>query len=92
MAGPPPFRMTRSLARRENYIVPRSLRSQVVWSGSVLERAARNILQTEHYERMRTRGDPRTPHRASDMPDDHREMSGAEIDRLARGEGYGDEP
>ncbi|MGI2034194.1 type II toxin-antitoxin system prevent-host-death family antitoxin [Rhizobium panacihumi] len=50
------------------------------------------LMSYEHYERMRTGSDPRIPHRASDMPDDHREMSGAEIDRLARGEGYGDEP
>lgn len=50
------------------------------------------LMSYEHYERLRTGGDTRKAHRASDMPDEHRELFGAEIDRLARGEGYGDEP
>lgn len=47
------------------------------------------LMSYEHYERMRLGGDPRL---ASEMPDEHRELFGAEIDRLARGEGYDDEP
>ncbi len=50
------------------------------------------LMSYEHYERLRTGGDTRKARRASDMPDEHRELFGAEIDRLARGEGYGDEP
>jgi prevent-host-death family protein len=50
------------------------------------------LMSYEHYERLRTGGDPRKPHRAAAMPDEHVELFGAEIDRLARGEGYGDEP
>ena len=46
----------------------------------------------EHYERMRTGGDPRQAHRASRMPGEHEELFGAAIDKLARGEGYDDEP
>ena len=31
-------------------------------------------------------------HRAAEMPAEHIDLLEAEIDRLARGEGYGDEP
>ncbi len=62
-------------------------------AASMRELAGTPIFDTpENYERMRTGGDPRKPHRASDMPDERREMFDAEIDRLARGEGYGEEP
>jgi prevent-host-death family protein len=50
------------------------------------------LMSYEHYERLRSGGDPRKPHQAADMPDEHVELFSAEIDRLARGEGYGDEP
>jgi prevent-host-death family protein len=50
------------------------------------------LMSYEHYERMRLGGDPRRAYLASEMPDEHRELFGAEIDRLARGEGYDDEP
>ncbi|UXS05493.1 type II toxin-antitoxin system prevent-host-death family antitoxin [Agrobacterium tumefaciens] len=50
------------------------------------------LMSYEHYERLRSGGDRRKPHRATDMPDEHVELFSAEIDRLARGEGYGDEP
>jgi hypothetical protein len=50
------------------------------------------LMSYEHYERLRTGGDPRKAYRTSDMPDEHAELFSAEIDRLARGEGYGDEP
>lgn len=46
----------------------------------------------EYYERMRTGGDPRSVHHASEMPEEHKERFAAEIDRLARGEGFDDEP
>jgi len=45
----------------------------------------------EHYERMRAGGDPRRGHRVSEMPEEHKELFAAAIDRLARGEGYDDE-
>ncbi|SDN47999.1 hypothetical protein SAMN05216328_12786 [Ensifer sp. YR511] len=45
----------------------------------------------EYYERMRTGGDPRSAHRASDMPEGQKELLVAEIDRLACREGYDDE-
>lgn len=46
------------------------------------------LMSYEHYERMRTGGDPRQAHLASQMPIEHEELFGAAIDRLARGEGY----
>jgi hypothetical protein len=45
----------------------------------------------EHYERMRTGGDPRRG-RESEMPRKHKELFAAEIHRLAAGEGYDNEP
>ncbi|ASP87331.1 hypothetical protein CDO26_23335 (plasmid) [Sinorhizobium meliloti] len=36
---------------------------------------------------MRTGGDPRSVHRASEMPEEHKELFAAEIDRLARPRG-----
>jgi prevent-host-death family protein len=50
------------------------------------------LMSYEYYERMRTGGDPRSTHRVSDMPEEHKELFAAEIDRLARGEAYDDEP
>ena len=50
------------------------------------------LMSYEHYERLRTGGDPRKVYRASDMPDEHTELFSEQIDRLARGERYGDEP
>jgi len=44
----------------------------------------------EHYEWMRTGGDPRSVHRVSEMPEEHKELFASEIDRLARGEGSGE--
>jgi hypothetical protein len=46
----------------------------------------------EHYERMRTGRDPRRGYFASEMPEEHKDLFAAEIDRLAQGEGYDDEP
>ncbi|AEG57336.1 type II toxin-antitoxin system Phd/YefM family antitoxin [Sinorhizobium meliloti] len=45
------------------------------------------LMSYEYYERMRTGGDPRSVHRASEMPEEHRELFAAEIDRLARPRG-----
>jgi prevent-host-death family protein len=50
------------------------------------------LMSYDHYERLRTGGDSRKVYRASEMPADHVDLFEAEIDRLARGEGYGDEP
>ncbi|KXF78099.1 prevent-host-death protein [Paramesorhizobium deserti] len=50
------------------------------------------LMSYEHYERMRTGGDPRRAYLASEMPEEHKELVAAETDRLARGEGYDDEP
>ena len=50
------------------------------------------LMSYECYERMRTGCDPRSAHRVSDMPEEHKELFASEIDRLARGEGYDDEP
>jgi hypothetical protein len=41
---------------------------------------------------MRTGSDPRRAYHVSDMPKEHKDLFAAEIDRLARGEGYDDEP
>lgn len=40
---------------------------------------------------MRIGGDPRRAYHVSEMPEEHTELFPAEIDRLARGEGYDDE-
>ncbi|MDW9462561.1 type II toxin-antitoxin system Phd/YefM family antitoxin [Sinorhizobium meliloti] len=45
------------------------------------------LMSYEYYEQMRTGGDPRSVHRASEMPEEHRELFAAEIDRLARPKG-----
>ncbi len=50
------------------------------------------LMSYEHYERMRTGRDSRRAYRVSDMPKEHEDLFAAEIDRLARGEGYDDEP
>ncbi len=50
------------------------------------------LMSYEHYERMRTGGDQRQAYHVSEMPEEHRGLFLAEIDRLARGEGYDDEP
>jgi hypothetical protein len=55
-------------------------------------RRPRFVLKScEHYERMCTGGDFRQAHRTSQMSDEHEELFGPAIDRLARGEGYDDE-
>lgn len=46
---------------------------------------------TASYER-RTGGDTRTVHRAPEMPVHHSDLFEAEIERVTRGESYGDEP
>lgn len=50
------------------------------------------LMSYEHYERMRTGRDPRRAYHVSDMPEEHKDLFAAEIDQLARGEGYDDEP
>jgi len=50
------------------------------------------LMSYEHYERMRTGGDPRRAYHISEMPDEHAALFDEAIDRLARGEGYDDEP
>ena len=50
------------------------------------------LMSYEHYERMRTCRDPRRAYRVSEMPEEQKNLFAQEIDRLARGEGYDDEP
>ncbi|WP_283193830.1 type II toxin-antitoxin system prevent-host-death family antitoxin [Rhizobium sp. AN80A] len=50
------------------------------------------LMSHDHDERRRTGGDTGKVHRAAEMPAEHIDLLEAEIDRLARGEGYGDEP
>ena len=50
------------------------------------------LMSYEHYERMRTGRDPRRAYRVSEMPEEQKNLFAQEIDRLARGEGYDDEP
>lgn len=49
------------------------------------------LVSYEHYERMRAGADPRRTYRLSEMPEEHRDLFLAEIDRLARGVRYDDE-
>jgi prevent-host-death family protein len=50
------------------------------------------LMSYEHDERMRAGGDPRRSHLVSEMPEEHKELFAAAIDRLANGEGYDAEP
>jgi len=50
------------------------------------------LMSYEHYERMRSGRDPRRVYHAADMPEEHQKLFAAEFERLARGEGYDDEP
>lgn len=50
------------------------------------------LMSYTHYERMRTGADPRGAYRAAEMPKEHEDLFADELDRLARGEGYDDEP
>ena len=50
------------------------------------------LMSYEHYERMRSGGDPRRGYHISEMPAEHAELFDEALDRLARGEGYNDEP
>lgn len=50
------------------------------------------LMSYEHYERMRSGTNPRRAHQISEMPDEHAELFGEAIERLAQGEGYDDEP
>ena len=50
------------------------------------------LMSYEHYERMCAGGNPRHAYSISQMPDDHAALFDEALDRLARGEGYDDEP
>ncbi|CAN7584738.1 type II toxin-antitoxin system Phd/YefM family antitoxin [Pararhizobium sp. LjRoot255] len=50
------------------------------------------LMSYDHYERMRTGADPRRVYSVPEMPKEHEELFGEAIERLARGEGYDDEP
>ena len=50
------------------------------------------LMSYEHYERMRTGRNPRRAYPVSEMPQEHKDLFAGESDRLARGEGYDDEP
>lgn len=50
------------------------------------------LMSYDHYERMRTVGDPHRAHRISDIPAEHAELFDEALNRLAHGEGYDDEP
>jgi len=50
------------------------------------------LMSYDHYERMRTGGDPRRAFHISKMPAEHAELFDEALDRLAHGEGYDDKP
>lgn len=50
------------------------------------------LMSYERYERMRTGGNPRRAYHVSETPKEHSDLLHTEIDRLARGAGYDDEP
>lgn len=49
------------------------------------------LMSYEYYEQMRTGGDPRSVHRASEMPEEHRELFAAEMRPAGAAERYDDE-
>lgn len=50
------------------------------------------LMSYEHYERIRAGADPRRTYRVAEMPDEHASLFDEAVERLARGEGYDDEP
>ena len=50
------------------------------------------LMSYRHYERMRSGLDTRRAHHIAEMPDEHGELFGEASERLAKGEGYDDEP
>ena len=50
------------------------------------------LMSYEHYQHMQTSGDPRRVYRTEETPEDLAALFAAEVDRLAQGEGYDDEP
>jgi prevent-host-death family protein len=49
------------------------------------------LMSVEHYDRLRSADDPRRAYGPGETPDDISARFAAELDRLARGEGYDDE-
>ena len=49
------------------------------------------MMSYEHYQQLRGKSDPRRVYGAGETPDEIAELFAGEVDRLARGEGYGDE-
>lgn len=50
------------------------------------------LMSIEHYERIMKTRNPRQVHRTARMPSEHADLFGEAVDRLARGEGYDNEP
>ncbi|CAN7698780.1 type II toxin-antitoxin system prevent-host-death family antitoxin [Neorhizobium tomejilense] len=50
------------------------------------------LMSYDHYERMRTGGDPRRSFHISEMPAEHAKLFDEALDRLAHGEGSDDKP
>ncbi|MEN0117826.1 MAG: type II toxin-antitoxin system Phd/YefM family antitoxin [Agrobacterium cavarae] len=50
------------------------------------------LMSYEHYERMRSAGDPRRAYAVSEMPAEQAALFDEALDRLTLGEGYDDEP
>lgn len=50
------------------------------------------LMSVEHYQRLKTSSDPRRVYGPGETPEDLAELFTDELDRLARGEGYDDEP
>ena len=58
----------------------------------IQDRTPRFVLMSlEHYHRLRAAGGPRRAYGIGETPDDISAQFIAELDRLAHGEGYGDE-
>jgi len=67
-------------ARREPVVITRHRKPRYV------------LMSYEHYERIMKTNNPREAHRTARMPPEHTELFRDALDRLARGEGYDDEP
>jgi prevent-host-death family protein len=50
------------------------------------------IMSYEHYQRLSKQGDPSRVYGAGETPDDLAARFAGALDRLAKGEGYDDEP
>ncbi|MCG5481383.1 MAG: type II toxin-antitoxin system prevent-host-death family antitoxin [Ensifer alkalisoli] len=79
---------TRDLGKHIGDVTTAAGRDPLVLTGHGESRFV--LMGYKHYEQAG--GDPRRGHRASETPEEHKELFAAAIDRPANGEGYDADP